>query len=172
MARRKMTAAEKEAFKKRMAAGRKKAAGKKGKRRAKKTGTRKKTSRKKAPKRRKKASSACAPRKKSRSALAVARREYRAAEKFDRLDNARMRKTKRKTKRKAYKAKGQYKHGPRGQITAAQIINGASKAQLAAWICAGARRTGCGGGKRGGHVVMSTTLDAKTSRKFRRRLSA
>jgi hypothetical protein len=150
-----MTAAEKEAFKKRMAAGRnKKAAGKgrkKGKRRSKKAGTRKKTSRKKAPKRRK-AASPCAPRKKTR-------------------------RTKRKTttalaKRKPYKAKGKYKHGPRGQITAAQIINGASKAQLAAWICAGARRTGCGGGKRGGHVVMSTTLDPKTSRKFRRRLRA
>jgi hypothetical protein len=40
-------------------------------------------------------------------------------------------------------------------ITAAAIIGGSKKSSAANqfWVCAGKKRTGCGGGKQGGHVV-------------------
>jgi len=43
------------------------------------------------------------------------------------------------------------KHG--GTVTAASIIKGARDKNLKAWVCVGRIRSGCGGGRKGGHVV-------------------
>lgn len=40
-------------------------------------------------------------------------------------------------------------------VTAAQILKGAKSHRLKTWLCVGPKRTGCGGGKRGGHVLAS-----------------
>lgn len=45
------------------------------------------------------------------------------------------------------------KHHKGGVVTAATILRNAKTKGMRVWTCAGVRRTGCGGGKRGGHVV-------------------
>ncbi len=53
---------------------------------------------------------------------------------------------KRRTKHRASK-----KH--QGVVSAATILRNAKSRGMKVWSCAGIRRTGCGGGKKGGHVV-------------------
>lgn len=38
-------------------------------------------------------------------------------------------------------------------VTAASILKGSKSYKTKAWLCAGPKRTGCGGGKKGGHVL-------------------
>lgn len=58
------------------------------------------------------------------------------------------------SKRRRKKARGMKKFGKKGGIvTAASIIKGAKSRGYKAWVCAGPKRSGCGGGKKGGHVV-------------------
>lgn len=59
------------------------------------------------------------------------------------------------SKRRRHKAKGMKraakKHG--GVVTAASIISGARSHGAKLWVCKGPKRSGCGGGRKGGHVV-------------------
>lgn len=49
-------------------------------------------------------------------------------------------------------------------ISAKDIINGAREKSMTAWICAGPKRTGCGGGKRGGHVIAGLSAPRRMKR--------
>lgn len=65
-----------------------------------------------------------------------------------------MKKRRGRRRRKHHAAKaghGARKHG--NVVTAADILRNAKSKRMKVWSCAGMRRTGCGGGKRGGHVV-------------------
>lgn len=45
------------------------------------------------------------------------------------------------------------KHKPSGVVTAASILNSVKASRGVAYVCAGKKYTGCGGGKKGSHVV-------------------
>lgn len=49
-------------------------------------------------------------------------------------------------------------------ISANDIIKGAREQSMTAWICAGPKRTGCGGGKRGGHVIAGLSAPRRMKR--------
>lgn len=60
------------------------------------------------------------------------------------------------SKRRRRKAKGMKRFSKKskgGVVTAASIIKGARSQGYKAWVCAGPKRSGCGGGRKGGHVV-------------------
>lgn len=64
-------------------------------------------------------------------------------------------KPRKKTAKKASKAAKPRKKAAKKveTITADTVIKGSVSTPLKMWLCAGPKRTGCGGGKRGGHVV-------------------
>lgn len=59
------------------------------------------------------------------------------------------------TRKKRHSKKASHKHSGKhsGVVTAASILRGAKSNAMKVYVCAGKRFSGCGGGKKGSHVV-------------------